>query len=242
MKWKIIYIVSLVSIAETKGHSSEVANPSKTASEGSDVTSKAKEYTWMLLGVTGAGKSCLGNFLLGEEDVFPESKEGEIMWAKTVTASHRIGNLSDSDGLLQQFCIIDTPGLGDANYLGKHDSKAKDIAEDAACLVTEITKMMMLMRGGITAFLITIPGHIREHSGTSNLLNCFQIFGEYWNHSILVVTHGIKLGQNEADQYKQFKRSYQGPKCLPIWKKLMDKVNKRHIIVEGKEWRDYSDY
>ena len=44
-----MYIVSLVSIAETKGHSSECANPSETASEESVVTPKSKEYTWMLL-------------------------------------------------------------------------------------------------------------------------------------------------------------------------------------------------
>ena len=240
------YIVSLdnVSIAETRGDFPEVANPSKTASEESVVTSKSKTYTWMLLGVTGAGKSCLGNFILGEEDAFPESKEGEIMWAKTVTASCRDGNLSDSGGLLQQFCIIDTPGLGDTKHIGKHDLKEEDISEDAAHLATEITKMMLFMRGGITSFLITIPGHVREHLGTLYLLDCLQIFGKYWNHSILVVTHGSKLGRSKAHQYEQFERLYQGPEDLrvPIWENLVEKVNKRYIIVEGKDWRDDSDY
>ena len=128
------------------------------------------------------------------------------MKSMTKKASRKFGNVSDSDGLLQEFCIIDTPGLGDTQHLGKHDSKAKDISEDAAHLATEITKMIMLTKGRITAFLIIIPSHVREHSGTLNLLDCLDIFGKYWQHSILVLTHGKELGRSEEDQYKKFQR------------------------------------
>ena len=220
----------------------EVTSSSERASEKRTVSSKLKEYTWLLLGVTGAGKSCLGNFLLGEECKFQESEEFDIMVSVTETASCEPGSFSDSDGLEHKIHVIDTPGLGDTRHLGKHDSKAEDIAEDAARLATELTKMMMLMRGGITAFLLVVPICHREHLGTLNLLDCLDIFGNYRNHTILVLTHGLYLGISEKDQNRKLQSVLKSRKCPRALDKVMKKVQNRHIIVEAKEWRGDPEY
>ena len=185
----------------------------------------------MMLGVTGAGKSTLGNFICGKAAVFPESDV--IMESKTKFASIE----STKFGNNQLLEVIDSPGLNDTQSLGKSGSKAIDTAEDHASLITELTKMMIMIRAGITAFLIVIPVNVRDHSGTQSLLDFLDIFGNYWNHSIVVLTHGKTLARTEKEQYKKFNGVLDSAICPPIWKKLRDKVNNRFVIVESKEWR-----
>ena len=64
------------------------------------------ECNWLLLGVTGAGKSCLGNFLLGRDGTFKESEN--IMVSETKAASQVSAFLNG-----KKICVTDTPGLGD---------------------------------------------------------------------------------------------------------------------------------
>ena len=193
------------------------------------------ECNWLLLGVTGAGKSCLGNFLLGREGTFKESDN--ILVSETKAAS-QVPALVNG----RKICVIDTPGLGDTENLGKHDYKAKSIAEDASSIITELTKMTMMMSKGISAFLIVIPANVREHSGTLNLLDFMDILGNYWNHAILVLTHGKYLGKSPKDQEERFQSTVHSASSPPIWDKLLEKVNTRYVIVEAKEYRSDSAY
>ena len=129
----------------------------------------------MMLGVTGVGKSTLCNFVSGKSNAFPES---EII-LESMTKSAAMETTMFGDRQNQQLTIIDTPGLGDTSALGKTGSKAKDIAADSASLVTELTKMMLMIQGGISAFVIVIPAHVREHFGTLILLDFLSIRGDY---------------------------------------------------------------
>ena len=191
---------------------------------------------WMELGVTGAGKSCLGNFILGQDNVFPESEI--ILKAKTQNASMESTTF---DG--EKLCVIDTPGLGDTLRLGKHKSKAMDIAEDASYLITELTKMMLMTKQGINAFLIVVPLHHRDYAGLQQLLDFFDILGSYWDHSVIVFTHGKAVGSTEDAQYNTLNNLLsEDPECPLILKSLVEKVNGRFVIAEGKEWRSNTDY
>ena len=189
----------------------------------------------MLLGVTGAGKSCLGNFILKNEEAFKESKE--IMKSETKTATVASALFED-----KKICVVDTPGLGDTDNLGKHDFKAEDFAEDASSIITELTKITTRRTKGISAFLIVIPGHIREHSGTLNLLDFMDILGNYWDHAILVVTHGTELGKTAREQEDSFQSTVHGASCPPVWDRLYKKVDARCVIVEAKEYRRDTAY
>ena len=193
----------------------------------------SEECNWIMLGVTGAGKSCLGNFLLGKEEAFKESEI--VLESETKTATKDA--ILFGDAQQHKICIIDTPGLGDTENLGKHNFKAIDIAEDASSLIIELTKIMLIMRAGISAFFIVIPATGREHSGTLNLLDFLDILGNYWDHSIVVVTRAKELGRTEKDQYDTFRRVLKGPSCPPVWDTLSKKVNERFVLVESKEYR-----
>ena len=189
----------------------------------------------MLLGVTGAGKSCLGNFILKKEKAFKESEQ--IMESETKTSSVASALFKD-----HKICVIDTPGLGDTENLGKHDYKAEDFAEDASSIITELTKITTRRTKGISAFLIVIPANVKEHSGTLNLLDFMDILGNYWDHAILVVTHGTELGKTTREQEKSFQSTVHSASCPPVWDRLYKKVDARCVIVEAKEYRRDTAY
>ena len=196
---------------------------------------KEGDYVWMEVGVTGAGKSCLGNFILQEDNRFPESEI--ILKSKTQKASVEC-TVFDT----QRLCIVDTPGFGDTLRIGTHESIAMDIANDASHLIIEFTKMMMLTKTGISAFFIVVPLHHRDYAGLQQLLNFFLILGNFWNHSIVVLTHGTAIGGTKDEQYKTFTDLLQDPDCPPLLIDLVKKVNDRFVIVEAKDWRNDTAY
>ena len=196
---------------------------------------KEGDYVWMELGVTGAGKSCLGNFILQKDNRFPESKI--ILKAETQKASMEC-TVFDT----QRLCVVDTPGLGDTLRIGTHKSKAMDIANDASHLIIELTRMMMLTKTGISAFFIVVPLHHRDYAGLQRLLDFFDILGNYWNHSIVVLTHGTAIGGTQDEQNKTFTDLLQDPDGPPILIDLVKKVNDRFVIVEAKDWRSDTAY
>ena len=193
----------------------------------------SKECNWMLLGVTGAGKSCLGNFLLKKE-AFIDKESKEIMGSETKTATTASALFEE-----KKICVIDTPGLGDTENLGKDDYEAKDIADDAVSIITELT---MMRTKGISAILIVIPANVRDHSGTRNLLDFMDILGNYWDHAILVLTHGTLLGETAREQEKSFQSTVHSASCPPLWDKLLAIVDARCVIVEAKEYRSDTAY
>ena len=193
-------------------------------------------YVWMQIGVTGGGKSCLGNFILGRDNVFPESEI--ILKAKTQNASMESTTFGG-----EKVCVIDNPGLGDTLRLGKHKSKAMDVAEDASHVITELTKIMLMTKQGINAFLIVVPLHHRDYAGLQQLLNFFDILGGYWDHSVIVFTHAKAVGSTEEDQYKTLNYLLsEDPECPLILKSLVEKVNSRFVITEAKDWRSDTAY
>ena len=194
-----------------------------------------KCHVWTELGVTGVGKSCLGNFILGQSGAFPESELDAI--SETECASMKNTTF---DG--EKLCVIDTPGLGDTLRLGKHKSKAMDIAEDYSHLITELTKIMLMTKQGISAFLIVITLNRIEGSGLEDLLAFLNIFGDYWNHSVVVVTHGNKLGSTEDARYTKLDDILHNRKCSSALKLLSEQSNNRFVIVEAKELQNDADY
>ena len=192
-------------------------------------------HIWIELGVTGVGKSCLGNFILGQSGAFPESELDAI--SETESASMKNTTFND-----KKLCVIDTPGLGDTLRLEKHKLKLTDIAEDYSHFITELTKIMLMTKQGMSAFLIVITLNHIEDFGLEDLLTFLNIFGEYWNHSIVVVTHGNKHGSTEDARYTKLDITLRNCKCPSALKLLSEKSNNRFVIVEAKELQNDVDY
>ena len=120
--------------------------------------------------VTGAGKSCLGNFPLKEEDAFPESKD-YMKSCSLLPRQHLVKVVMYQTVVVCYSNFIYNRHSGTwamPDTLENMTQKQRTLQlEDAACLATEITRMLnsKMMRGGITAFLVVIPLHVREHSG-----------------------------------------------------------------------------
>ena len=196
---------------------------------------KEEVRVWILLGVTGGGKSCLGNFIFGQDDLFPES---EIL-AKSKTQSSSI-DCTTFNG--EQLCVIDTPALDHMLHPRRHKLRAVDIAEDASHLITELTKMMLMTKQGISAFLIVVPLHHSDYANLQELLDFLDILGSYWDHSIVVFSHPKYYGSTEDAQYKAINSLFDDPKCPHILTDLLEKVNDRFVIAEAKEWRSDTVY
>ena len=192
------------------------------------------DLVWIEIGMTGAGKSTLGNFLLRQE-VF---KVGQPLLSETYMA--QVG-CSEVDG--QSLCIVDTPGFGDTHIMGKNKEEAENLANAAANLTVELTKTMLMARHGVHTFFVVVAASDKQLTDIKELLDLLNILGNYWNHTILVFTRGWEFhGTSEDKQYEKCEAMLNNPECPEVWKTLIQKVNKRYGIVESKYWKDDREY
>ena len=193
-----------------------------------------KDLVWVEIGVTGVGKSTLGNFLLGKNAF----KVGGALVSVTEKAQV---DCSTMDG--QRLCIVDTPGFGDTHRMGTQNTEAENLSNEAAHLIVELSKTMLMARHGIHAFFVVVRADSRELFSTTKLLDLLDILGNYWNHSILVFTHGKEFDKtNEKKQYEKFEEMLSSPRCPDVWKTLIEKVSRRYVIVEPEDWKDDKEY
>ena len=193
------------------------------------------DLVWIEIGVAGVGKSTLGNFLLGKH-VFEVG--GALV---SVTDKAQVG-CSMLGG--HWMCIVDTPGFGDTHRMGTQNTEVENLANDAAHLVVELSKTMLMARHGVHAFFVVVRADSRELFSTTKLLDLLDILGNnYWNYTILVLTHGNVFDKTSEDrQYEEFEAILNSPNCPEVWKTLIEKVNKRYVIVESVDWKDDRAY
>ena len=136
-----------------------------------------EDLVWVEIGVTGVGKSTLGNFLLGKNAF----KVGGALVSVTEKAQV---DCSAMDG--QHLCIVDTPGFCDTRCMGTQNTEAENLSS-------------------------------RDLFSTTKLLDLLDILGNYWNHSILVFTHGKEFDKtNEKKQYETFEEILSSPSCPDV--------------------------
>ena len=197
-------------------------------------TVSENDLVWVENGVTGVGKSTLGNFLLGKNAF----KVGGALVSVTEKAQV---DCSAMDG--QRLCIVDSPGFCDTRRMDTKNTEAENLANDSAHLIVELSKTMLMARHGIHAFFVVVRADSRELFSTTKLLDLLDILGNYWNHSILVLTHGKEFDKtNEKKQYETFEEMLSSPSCPDVWKTLIEKVSRRYVIVEPEDWKDDKEY
>ena len=197
-------------------------------------TVSEKDLVWVEIGVTGVGKSTLGNFLLGKNAF----KVGGALVSVTEIAQV---DCSAMDG--QRFCIVDTPGFGDTHRMGTQNTEAENLSNEATHLIVELSKTMLMAQYNIHAFLVVVRADSRGLFTTTKPLDLLDILGNYWNHSILVFTHEKEFDKtNEKKQYDKFEEMLSSPSCPDVWKTLIEKVSRRYVIVEPEDWKDDKGY
>ena len=192
---------------------------------------------WQMVGVTGVGKSLLGNFLRGIDE-FMVRGPGV---AGSVTDTVQVG-CSVLNG--QRLCIVDTPGCFDTRRGRMQNEEAENLANDAAHLAVDLSKTILMARHGIHAFLVVVRADVTELVSTTMLLDLLGIIGDYWNHTIVVFTHGKRFDETSEDKkHTALEVTLNSPtNCPEDWKTLIEKAGNRYVIVESKEWRDDKEY
>ena len=153
-----------------------------------------QNFSVVLIGLTGSGKSSLGNAILNlnGEDKFPEGDGADSV---TSRASLKHGKWDD-----REFVVVDTPGLNDVNGLD-------------ATYVQQITSFLETeLRSGINAILIVING--QDNRFTESLKKLIMVYQnmhnkskEFWNHLGLVFTRCY--ANNDSFNKTQRKISFQ---------------------------------
>ena len=115
------------------------------------------EYTIMLVGKIGAGKSSLGNFLLQEEAFHAADDLGRV------TADNKCGSKIIRDKI--KLRVIDTPGFGDFR-------EPEQVRQDLANAFYEA-------KDGVDAFVFVISSV--ERIGRE-MLNHFEMFEKFMDH------------------------------------------------------------
>ena len=129
--------------------------------------------------------------------------------------------------------IIDLPGyLATQNRTG---NCREDSAADGRMVLGEFARAMMYAKDGVDAILVTLEAGVR-FTREEELLMEFISLLQFWDHCILLFTHGDKVGNNEKERYGKIYKlidSPEFPSRSPVLHKMLQLVNKRFIIVES---------
>ena len=194
-------------------------------------TVSGDDTVWQMVGVTRVGKSLLGNFLLEKNESVVQDGD-----AGSMTDKFQVGcSVLNS----QRLCIVDTPGCFDTQNV-----ETEILANDVAHLAAYLSKTILMARHGIHAFLVVVRADVTELVSTTMLLDQFGIIGNFWNHTIVVFTHGKRFDETSEDKkHPALEATLNSPtNCPEDWKTLIEKAGKRYVIVESKERRDDKEY
>jgi len=167
-------------------------------------------YKVMVIGVTGAGKSCLCNFFFRKKKFLED--HGQIS-VTVQSASH-----------YQTICgatikFIDTPGFCD------------DL-DDNRKRVAELGEALLHAQGGVHAIVICVNGGQRFSSADGSLFEELKILGTFWPHAFIVYTNGGKMGVTEENQKDKLQSWRDHERCPHRMKELFKHVKDRHMIME----------
>ena len=197
------------------------------------------EYTIVVTGCIGRGKSTFCNFL-SKSDMFKSEAPGNKMgsdefgeWGEVAAdlTGTQFGMVRNVVGVTLR--IIDLPGyLATQNRTG---NVREDLAKDGRMVLDELAKALMLAKDGIDAIFIALKAAER-YSREEELLMEFISVLQLWDHCILLFTHGDRAGKEENQRYQDFHKLIKSPSFperSPVLYKMLQFVNNRFVIVES---------
>ena len=129
----------------------------------------------------------------------------------------------------KKILFIDTPGFGD------------EFSLDEVCMA-ELGRAILFAREGINAIVLCMDGSRRFDSSIAQLLKEFEVLGAFWPYTFIIYTHAADMGNTEEEQRCKISQWLSNPKCPERMKWLFDKVCRRSMTVESKQFRNISGY
>ena len=185
-----------------------------------DKDTEEYDYSVLVLGVTGVGKSTMCNFFFNfsEDDNVFGAVEGMVPGTPQCYADcHSIGG--------QNIMFIDSPGFADAR-------------PDNHKQMQEMGKALLLARNGVNAIVVCLNGAGRFTDADKSFLKELEQLeangsNSVWDYTFLVFTHGLNMGKDEQHRYAKIDKWKADPKCSPLFLKLLDKVQNRLMVLES---------
>ena len=170
------------------------------------------DYSVMVIGVTGSGKSTACNFFLNKK-VF-NTKGGAV--SVTIKSDAHSGIVLD-----KKMLFIDTPGFSDA-----YESEEQRMAD--------LGRALYFAQAGVHAIAICFNGTARFDTATEDVVNVLDQLGTFWPHAFVLYSHADDMGSTESEQKQQIYQWIKNPRCPDRLKWLLEKVQYRFMTVESR--------
>ena len=193
------------------------------------------EYTIIVTGCSGRGKSTFCNFLFREKRFVennPDNTGGYWGGVMSTLSKAQYGVVKDPIAGVDLH-IVDTPGyLATQNRTGNY---REDMAKDDEFVFQEFANALIHAKDGFHAIFVTVKAGERV-SREEELLMEFIDKLSLWQHCILLFTHGRRVGDKEEDRYQNFHeliRTEQFKWNCPVLAKMLAFTSNKFVIVES---------
>ena len=171
----------------------------------------------MVTGITGAGKSSACNFLLGK-NIFEVGLVG-----KAVTSQSRSYTTVLNGRKVE---IIDSSSFREGGVTDEQNIK-------------ELCNTIFLARNGVHAIVLVVNVSQKFASLQVALLKQLELLGELWPFMFIIFSATKHYGDTDEEQRKKINEAYDykdpEEKTENLFKKLLDKVEKRFMLLECTE-------
>lgn len=169
------------------------------------------DYSMLITGVTGSGKSTFCNFLCCSNAF--EANSGFA----SVTATSAAATITMQGKRIK---LIDTPGFCD-----DHETEEEHMKEFGQALV--------LASKGVNAVGLIISAKARYTNNEANTIQYMTEFPEMWPYMFIIFSNAGSLGTTEQERDLQLKENLKQSRCPKSLIELVKKVNNRYVLVES---------
>ena len=170
------------------------------------------DYSIMVIGVTGSGKSTTCNFFLKQE-VF-DTKAGAM--SVTFKSDAHSGTVFG-----KRVLFIDTPGFSDA-----YESEEQRM--------TDLGRALYFAQDGVHAIVICLNGNARFDLSIAGMVNALDQLDTFWPHVFILYSHADDMGSTEIEQKEKIYQWIDNPRCPESLKWLLQQVQYRFMTVESR--------